>query len=360
MLFIDPWAARDGYLAFTLRAERHQGRLARSARPAGRSSSPSRDRALAYLELQRNAQLMYTSCGWFFADISGIETVQIMKYAQRALDLMDELELESPRERFLDLLAEAQSNLPEMGNGADVFRRFVEPLRVHPGTGRGARRDLEPGRRRRARPAIAARLPVPHARASRKQRHGRLILATAHIELEERATEQRHELRVAAMHFGGVDFYCVVRPFTGEQRFVGRGARLWANFRTASLPMMLRIAQEEFGPDEFGLESLLPEGRQPDLGDGASATSSATSRTSTRGSTRTTSACSRCCRARASSSRAELLAAAEFTFSRRFEDAIRARGREPRAARLRAGPADRDSRPSAAASRSTSARRFRS
>jgi hypothetical protein len=71
--------------------------------------------------------LMYTSCGWFFNDISGIETIQILKYAARAIDLMDQLELPSARERFLEILAEAKSNRPEMGSGADVYRRIVEP-----------------------------------------------------------------------------------------------------------------------------------------------------------------------------------------------------------------------------------------
>ncbi len=37
--------------------------------------------------MQRHAQLMYTSCGWFFDDISGIETVQIIAYAARVLQL---------------------------------------------------------------------------------------------------------------------------------------------------------------------------------------------------------------------------------------------------------------------------------
>ena len=73
---------------------------------------------------------MYTSCGWFFSDISGIEPIQILKYAGRALDLMKQLGLPSRRERFLEILAEAKSNRPELGNGADIFRRFVEPLQL--------------------------------------------------------------------------------------------------------------------------------------------------------------------------------------------------------------------------------------
>jgi len=70
---------------------------------------------------------MYTSCGWFFNDISGIEPIQILKYASRVIDLMDQLDLPSPRERFLEILAEAKSNRPELGDGAEIYRRLVEP-----------------------------------------------------------------------------------------------------------------------------------------------------------------------------------------------------------------------------------------
>jgi hypothetical protein len=70
---------------------------------------------------------MFTSCGWFFNDIGGLEPIQILKYACRVIELMHELGLPSPRQRFLEILAEAKSNRPELGNGADIYRRFVEP-----------------------------------------------------------------------------------------------------------------------------------------------------------------------------------------------------------------------------------------
>jgi hypothetical protein len=73
---------------------------------------------------------MFTSCGWFFGDISRVETIQILSYAARALDWIDELEHEAPREEFLDILGEARSNIAEVGNGANVFARFVMPRRV--------------------------------------------------------------------------------------------------------------------------------------------------------------------------------------------------------------------------------------
>jgi len=259
ILFRDPWETRDRYLELLMDPSVSQDTWLE--REAGRPlRQPERDAALAHLELQRCAQLMYTSCGWFFADISGIETVQVMKYAQRVLDLADELDMLAPREAFLDRLAAAQSNLREMGNGADVFRRFVEPMRIHPG--RIAAHIAVTSLVDDSRPTGVAAGYRFQTTSLRKLRHGRLILATARIELEERATRRRHEFAVAAMHFGGVDFYCVARPFAGAHRFTVASTRLWSQVRTATLPTILRIAQAEFGPDEYGLESLLPEGRR--------------------------------------------------------------------------------------------------
>jgi hypothetical protein len=106
-------------------ASREEFLLAQAGRWLSRHQQ---NRALTYLELQRMLLLMYTSCGWFFNDLAGIETIQILKYAARALDLMDQLGLPSVRDSFLEILADAKSNKAEMGTGADIYRRFVEPL----------------------------------------------------------------------------------------------------------------------------------------------------------------------------------------------------------------------------------------
>jgi alpha-amylase/alpha-mannosidase (GH57 family) len=130
-LFIDPWQARDDSIALVLDPDQLREEFLRDH--AGRQLAMDEFwRALTYLELQRMLLLMYTSCGWFFNDISGIETIQILKYAGRAIDLMAQLELPPVRERFLEILAQAKSNRPEMGTGADIYRRFVEPLKPSP------------------------------------------------------------------------------------------------------------------------------------------------------------------------------------------------------------------------------------
>lgn len=124
-LFVDPWQARDNSIALVL--DQYHSREEFLSDHAGRwLSTDEQWRALTYLELQRMLLLMYTSCGWFFNDISGIETIQILQYAARAIDLMDQLGLPSVRERFLEILAEAKSNRHEMGAGADIYRRLAE------------------------------------------------------------------------------------------------------------------------------------------------------------------------------------------------------------------------------------------
>lgn len=126
-LFIDPRSARDDAVRLVL--DERESREAFLDRHAARQlNREEQRRALLFLELQRNLLLMYTSCGWFFNDISGIEPIQILKYACRALNLMNQLGLRSPRGRFLEILAQAKSNRPGFGNGAGIYRRSVEPV----------------------------------------------------------------------------------------------------------------------------------------------------------------------------------------------------------------------------------------
>jgi alpha-amylase/alpha-mannosidase (GH57 family) len=125
-LFTFPWLARDESISLIL--DPHHSREQFLFEQSGRwMAADEKLRALTYLELQRMLLLMYTSCGWFFNDISGIETIQILTYAARAIDLMEQLQLPSARSRFLEILSEAKSNRPEMGTGADIYLRFAEP-----------------------------------------------------------------------------------------------------------------------------------------------------------------------------------------------------------------------------------------
>jgi alpha-amylase/alpha-mannosidase (GH57 family) len=121
VLFLDPWRARDESIELVL--DQAASREFFVYRHAPRELSRAQQfAALRFLELQRHTLLMQTSCGWFFNDISGIEPAQILKYACRAIELFHELNLPSPRSRFLEILAEAKSNVARFGNGADIYR----------------------------------------------------------------------------------------------------------------------------------------------------------------------------------------------------------------------------------------------
>ncbi len=82
--------------------------------------------ALRLLEMQRHALLMYTSCGWFFDELSGLETVQIIQYAARAIQLAGNFG-ENLEPGFLEILGKAESNLPDPHDGRQIYERFVKP-----------------------------------------------------------------------------------------------------------------------------------------------------------------------------------------------------------------------------------------
>jgi hypothetical protein len=123
-LLRDPWLARDDYITLILdHSITPEDFLARHEIRALDESE--RDRAIRLLEIQRAAMTMYTSCGWFFDNIAGLEAVQILRYAGRVLEMMDALKLSPPIDQFLAVLAEARSNDPLNGTGVDILRRAV-------------------------------------------------------------------------------------------------------------------------------------------------------------------------------------------------------------------------------------------
>jgi hypothetical protein len=118
-LLKDPWAARNDYVSVLLGREFSDFLAEHSARSLNIAEA---NRARLLLEMQRSALLMFTSCGWFFSDLAGIETIQVLRYAARVIDLQKKLGFETPLKQFLELLSEAKSNRTEKGNGADLIR----------------------------------------------------------------------------------------------------------------------------------------------------------------------------------------------------------------------------------------------
>ena len=125
-LMSDPWAARDAYISVVLdrSAESVERFLARHA--PGAKDEPARIRALKLLEIQRHSLLMFTSCGWFFDELSRTEPVQILLYAARALELARDFGAELEAD-FVSDLAAAHSNEASLRDGAGIWARLVKP-----------------------------------------------------------------------------------------------------------------------------------------------------------------------------------------------------------------------------------------
>jgi len=126
----DPWAARDDYIDVILNRSPDNITEFFGKHVAREMSEVERIVILKLLELQRHAMLMYTSCGWFFDDLAGIETVQVIQYAGRVVQLAQEIFGDDIEEKFLGLLEKAESNIRKQGNGRRIYENYVRPAMI--------------------------------------------------------------------------------------------------------------------------------------------------------------------------------------------------------------------------------------
>jgi len=129
----DPWAIRNSYISVVLNNSPENQKKILSELSSKKLSEEDQQKIITLLEMQRYTMLMYTSCGWFFDDISGLETVQILQYAARAMQLAVETGGKNYEDKFLDHLELAKSNVPEMGNGKTIYNLTVKSAMVSAG-----------------------------------------------------------------------------------------------------------------------------------------------------------------------------------------------------------------------------------
>lgn len=248
-VFADPWAARDAYGDVLCGATTVDELVA--AHVTGDEVT-----ALSLLESQRHAMAMYTSCGWFFADVAGLEAVQVLRHAARVVDLLRELGEEPPEAAFLDVLAGARSNLASEGDGRAVWERHVLPARVD-------------DRRVVAHLAMAELLgsgtpPVVGAHdVAVEQRlrvaRGPVTVVAGAAHLRHRRTRRQGEHVFAAIHLGGFELMGATRPADPARDDQAFAALRRAALGGERLTKLLRLVAEAFGPHEFGLDSALPD-----------------------------------------------------------------------------------------------------
>jgi hypothetical protein len=295
----DPWTARDAYIGVLLGARTVEDFA------ADHVTGDLVD-ALTLLEAQRHALLMYTSCGWFFNDLAGLETVQILRYAARCIDLHLELGEHPPVDEVLELLATARSNRPEEGDGRAIWERHVLPSRVDPerivahlalaellGTGRERPGELN-GADGLGHPGAASGVDADRGAGSDGSGRdglgdhvaGHLVERGAHLSVDRgglavvagettlthRRTRRRTRLVHAAVHLGGLEVFGAVRRLADVEDPRADLEALRAEVeRGARVTTLLREVVARFGPREFGLESALPDAAEQIVASAASA-----------------------------------------------------------------------------------------
>jgi alpha-amylase/alpha-mannosidase (GH57 family) len=253
-VFKDPWAARDDYISVILdRSDASvDGFLGRHA--AGELTAEQKTRALQLMEIQRQAMLMYTSCGWFFDDLSGIETVQVLQYAGRVVQLSREIFGVSAEPGFLERLERAKSNVPEHRDGHALYDKFVKPATV----------DLH---KVAAHYAVSALFENYGERARifcydveredfRVQTAGRMKLILGKARVTSGITRKSALVSFGVLHLGDHNVSGGVRGFRGKEAYETLTREIGDVFKGADLPEVIRTVDRQFGLGTYSLKLL--------------------------------------------------------------------------------------------------------
>jgi alpha-amylase/alpha-mannosidase (GH57 family) len=253
----DPWQARDDYIDIIL--DRSAGNIeAFFSNHAVRTlSKEDKVQALKLLEMQRNGMLMYTSCGWFFDDISGIESIQVMKYACRAMQLVQEVAGVDPEPEFIHILKKAPSNVPGYWNGAEIYRNFVQTAVVdrsrvvfHYAVSSLILDTPEINRIRNY---------TIQNEAHERTESGDLKLALGKVFLHSNSTWEENILMFAVLHLGNYNFMGGAREYVDEKTYITMRDELTAGFSKNDIPRMILSLEEHFGTHSYTLWHLFKD-----------------------------------------------------------------------------------------------------
>lgn len=250
----NPWLARDEYISVIF--DRSPGNVARffSRHSTHELNEMEQITTLRLLEMQRHAMLMFTSCGWFFDELSGLETVQVIQYAARALQLAHELSPENLESGFLEILEQAKSNIPENQNGRVIYEKFVKPAVM-------------------TREKVAAHYAISslfesyadHARIYSfdvKQEHRQLFtagnarLAIGRIKVSFVVTKASDILTYGVLYMGEHHLNCGVRFSQGPEEYAALLHETKDAFERADFPELIRVMDKHFGKANYSLKNL--------------------------------------------------------------------------------------------------------
>ena len=253
-LFKDSWAARDEYIQVILNRAEENVRSFLEKHATHPLNEEEQVAALKLLEMQRHAMLMYTSCGWFFDELSGLETVQVMQYAGRAIRLAQDFGADGIESGFLDRLAAAKSNLPEHHDGKVIYEKWVKPAAVSTEqlAGHYAISSLfEP---------FGEHTKIFCYNVQREDHavevEGRHRLAVGRARFSSEITAESATLGFAVLHLGDHNIAGGVRHFEKTEDYDQLKAALIDSFSKADTTLIMQALAERFFNKTFSLRTL--------------------------------------------------------------------------------------------------------
>jgi alpha-amylase/alpha-mannosidase (GH57 family) len=250
----EPWEARNDYIEVMLdRSEENVAAflLRHSLHPLDGDASVA---VLSLLEMQRHAMLMYTSCGWFFDELSGMETVQIIQYAGRAMQLAESYCIQSFEALFLERLALAGSNMPEHVNGAEIYAKFAKPVMI----------DLIKVGAHYAVSSVfedyGEETGIYSYRIFREDylilHSGQMRLAVGRIFISSAITRNADRISFCNLYFGGHALNCAVRPYHDEEAYLTMKQEVVTAFNEGDFAAIIRLMDTHFGMHNYTLKDL--------------------------------------------------------------------------------------------------------
>ncbi|MFQ5816646.1 MAG: DUF3536 domain-containing protein [Terriglobia bacterium] len=250
----DPWGARDDYIEVILDRSPENVEQFLSKYTCRDLAEAEKVIVLKLLELQRHTMLMYTSCGWFFDELSGIETVQVIQYAGRAIQLAQGLWGDPIEPVFLDMLAQAKSSIPEHRDGAHIYEKFVKPAMVN-------------WEKVAAHYAISSLFESYAEQARiycytvtredyRSFEAGKAKLAIGRAQFTSEITRESASLSFGVLQFGDHNLNGGVREFRGEEAYQTLIQEVAGPFASADFAAVIRLLDRHFGESTYSLKSL--------------------------------------------------------------------------------------------------------
>ena len=261
----DPWAARNDYISVILdRSDENFGGF--MERNASRELNEQEQVVVIKLmEMQRHAMLMYTSCGWFFDEVSGLESVQVVQYAARAMQIAKDVLQKDFEEGFLNLFQNAKSNIPENCDGRCIYDKFVKPAMVdwdsvaaHYGV-----TSIFQTRDKQAKIFLYEFEDVEHEVLSA----GRAKLSMGTAKLRFDVTRETAVRSYAVLYLGEHNLSGAVGSFANPEAYQQMTAELKEAFNRGDFPETIRLMDRHFGRSTYSLKCLFKDDQRRILDD---------------------------------------------------------------------------------------------